>query len=58
MTGLRLIHEAWDATEAEAGEVFKLIICLQDIADLPDSLTVLVFIVEGVEGGRIRSLPI
>lgn len=53
MTGLRLIHEAWDATEAEAGEVFELIICLQDIADLPDSLTVLVFIVEGVEGGRI-----
>ena len=42
MASLRLAHEAWYTAEAKAWEVFKLIILLQDVTYLADSLSVLV----------------
>ena len=45
MARLCVIHEAGDAAKAEAREVLELIVSLQNIAHLADTLRVLVFLV-------------
>lgn len=54
MAGVVDSHVAGDAAEAEGGELLRLVVGLEDLADLVDSLLVLVVGTEIVEGRRQR----
>ena len=58
MTCLRLVHVARNSTKSEAGEVFELVVGLQDFTHLADGFNILIAFVKRVKGRGIFDLAV
>ena len=58
MARLRVIHEAGDAAKAETREVLELIVRLQNVTHLADTLRVLVFLIQGMQRSWVTDLTV